>query len=90
MRLAAALASLAVLALYLVLMPLYGFALMQPRGGMVMLGFSLAVANGMVWQSANPRWSLSARFQLAAAGWIWILVQAGGLAYLRWVELSDV
>ena len=85
MRPAAALASLAVLAIYIVLMPLYGFGLTQPRGGIVMLGISLAIANAMVWQSGNAQWSVAARFQLAAAGWIWILVQAGGHAYLYWV-----
>ncbi len=84
MRLAAALASLAVLALYLVLMPLYGFGLTQPRGGIVMLGISLALANGMIWQSGNVQWSAATRFQLAVAGWIWILVQAGAQAYLYW------
>lgn len=84
MRLAAAIASLAVLAGYAALIPLYGFGLLQPRGGIVMLGISLAIANGMIWQAGNARWSLSARFQLAVAGWIWILVQAGGHAYLYW------
>ena len=84
MRLAAALASLAVLAAYIALIPLHGFGLLQPRGGIVMLGISLAIANGMIWQAGDARWSVAARFQLAAAGWIWILVQAVGQAYLYW------
>ena len=84
MRLAAALASLAVVAGYvLFLMPAYpGFGFLQPRGGVVMLGLSLLIANAMVWQAGNARWSASARFQLAVAGWIWILVQGGGQLYM--------
>lgn len=83
MRLAAALASLAVIAGYFVLMTVYpGFGLLQPRGGVVMLGISLLIANAMIWQAGNPRWSLAARFQLGAAGWIWILVQGGAQVYM--------
>lgn len=43
----------------------------------------------MIWQSGNVQWSAAARFQLAVAGWIWILVQAGGQAYLYWIQFSD-
>ncbi|MFA7588220.1 MAG: hypothetical protein WCY11_18875 [Novosphingobium sp.] len=83
MRLSAALASLGVLAGYLALIPLDpAFGLLQPRGGIVMLGISLAIANGLVWLSRSARWPLATRFQLAAAGWVWIVVQAGAQLYL--------
>lgn len=84
MRLAAALASLAVVAGYFILlMPAVpGFGLLQPRGGVVMLGLSLLIANALIWQAGNARWNTSARFQLAAAGWIWILVQGGAQVYM--------
>lgn len=89
MRLFAALASLAVLAGYLALMPLYPtFGLLEPRGGIVMLGISLAIANGLVWLSRGARWPLATRFQLAAAGWIWILVQAGAQLYLYFAAVG--
>lgn len=86
MRIAAALVSLGVLAGFLLLIPLYpGFSLFQPRGGILTLGISLAMANAAVWLAGQTDRSLHARFQLAVAGWIWILVQAGAQVYLHWI-----
>ncbi|MBB1473773.1 hypothetical protein H5368_12090 [Luteimonas sp. MC1782] len=84
MRLPAGLASLGVMLGYAALIPLYpGFGLLQPRGGLVMLTISLAIANTLVWLAGNPAFSAHARFQLGVAGWIWILVQAGAQVYLH-------
>ena len=58
------------------------WGLLYPRGGMIMLGISLAIANAAIWVACQSHRSLSARFQLAAAGWIWLVVQAGGTAYV--------
>ena len=83
MRLPAALASLAVIAGYPLLMTRYpDFTLLSPRGGVVMQAISLLIANFGIWQAGNERLSASMRFQCAAAGWIWILVQAGGGIYM--------
>ena len=83
MRLIAALASLAVIAGYPLLMTRYpDFTLLSPRGGVVMQGISLLIANVGIWQARNERLSPSLRFQYAAAGWIWILVQAGAGVYM--------
>jgi hypothetical protein len=83
MRIAAALASLAVLAGCMALIPHYpGFGLLASRGGLVMLGLSLAIANGMVWLSEHDGLSARVRLQLRAAGWIWIVVQGGAQLYL--------
>lgn len=60
--------------------PTYG--LLRPRGGMVTLGISLVMANAAIWISGRSHLALNTRFQLAAAGWIWLLVQAGCLAYV--------
>jgi len=68
---------------YLTLMridPTWG--LFYPRGGMLMLGVSLAIANLGIWLAAHSQMSLSTRFQIAVAGWIWLAVQGGSLAYL--------
>jgi len=83
MRGLAALASLAVLAGYPLLMTRYPeFTLLSPRGGVVMQAISLLIANVGIWQARNDHLAASMRFQLAAAGWIWILVQAGAGIYL--------
>ncbi|WP_343254274.1 hypothetical protein [Luteimonas changyuni] len=83
MRLLAALASLAVLAGYPLLMTRYpGFTLLSPRGGVVMQGISLLIANAGIWLAGYKGLSPAMRFQCAAAGWIWILVQAGGGIYM--------
>ncbi|GGI53554.1 hypothetical protein [Oxalicibacterium solurbis] len=58
------------------------FGLLHPRGGMVMLGISLAIANLGIWAAAQPYRSLNARIQLNAAAWIWLIVQGGCTAYL--------
>jgi hypothetical protein len=60
--------------------PAYG--LLYPRGGMVMLGISLALADAGIWVSGRVDLTARTRFQLAAAGWIWLIVQAGCLAYV--------
>lgn len=83
MKLAAGIATLLVLLGYLALMsvdPRYG--ILHPRGGIVMLGLSLTFANAAIWAGQQSHRPLHLRFQLVVAGWIWILVQAGGHAYL--------
>lgn len=76
--------SVLVLCAYLMLMrvdPSFGF--LHPRGGMAMLGISLAMACAAIWASGHSHRQLNTRFQLAAAGWIWIFVQAGAIVYIR-------
>ena len=58
------------------------WGLFYPRGGMAMHGVSLAIANSLIWAGAQPHRSLNMRFQLAAAGWLWLVVQGAGLTYL--------
>jgi len=58
------------------------WGLFYPRGGMAMLGVSLVIANSIIRAGAQPHRSPSMRFQLAAAGWIWLVAQGAGLAYL--------
>lgn len=58
------------------------WGLLQPRGGMAMLAISLAIANVGIWLATQPHRLLATRFQLAAAGWIWPVVQGGCLLYL--------
>ena len=41
----------------------------------------LAIPNILIFMSANEDRPVSTRFQLAAAGWIWLLVQAGLALY---------
>ncbi len=41
----------------------------------------LAIPNTLIFLSASEDHTASTRFQLAAAGWIWILVQAGVALY---------
>lgn len=84
MKIFAIVVSIAVLLGYTAVMrvdPTVG--LLHPRGGMVMLGVSLMIANVAIWASTQPYRSLNQRFQLAAAGWIWIVVQGGCLAYIH-------
>lgn len=47
-----------------------------------MLAISLAIANVGIWRATQPHRLLATRFQLAAAGWIWLVVQGGCLLYL--------
>jgi len=83
MKILALLASLLVLLFYLALMqvnPRYGF--FHPRGGMAMLASSLVLANAAIHAATRPSRPLDERFQLGAAGWIWIVVQGGCTAYV--------
>ena len=83
MRVAALLASLAVLAAYPLLMTrIPGFTWSSPRGGMAMQALSLLFANAAIWQARNGHLAPATRFQMVAAGWIWILVQAGASLYM--------
>lgn len=59
------------------------FGLFHPRGGAATLGISLLAAIGAIWVASQPGREPAMRLQLAAAGWIWLLVQAGAIAYLR-------
>lgn len=47
----------------------------------VMPVVSLLIANLLIYLSANEDRQASTRFQLAAAGWIWLLVQLFGALY---------
>lgn len=83
MKLLAVVASVLVLLGYVALMRVDpSFGLLQPRGGMAILAFSLVLANLAIWVAGQPHRPLGSRFQLAAAGWIWLVVQGGGLAYI--------
>ncbi|MFT3762060.1 MAG: hypothetical protein QM761_05485 [Pseudoxanthomonas sp.] len=83
MKIPTTLASMLVLLGYVALMRVDpGWGLLHPRGGLVVLAVSLAIANVGVWLATQPHRSPGTRFQLAAAGWIWIAAQGGGLAYL--------
>ncbi|ATD66232.1 hypothetical protein CNR27_01185 [Luteimonas chenhongjianii] len=83
MKLLAAAVSILVLPVYLGLARTdQAWGLFYPRGGMAMLGVSLAIANSLICAGAQPHRSLNMRFQLAAAGWLWLVVQGAGLAYL--------
>jgi hypothetical protein len=81
-RLMTPVVSLVALALYVVLTTRSSlFTLFSPRGGIVSLGISLAMANVAVWLSHQRHRPVSQRFQFFAAAWIWILVQLGGILY---------
>lgn len=87
MKILAIIASAIVLLIYVPLMhgnPTWG--LFHPRGGMVMLAVSLIIANVAIWLSTQIDRPLSTRFQLAAAGWIWLAVQGGCIVYLHSAE----
>lgn len=60
--------------------PAWGF--LHPRGGMVTLAISLAMVNAESWFSTQQDQAQNIRFQLAAAGWIRLVVQSGSMAYL--------
>lgn len=82
MRLAAIVTSIIALGFYGALMvcdPSY--ALFAPKGGVVTLSVALLFANSLVWLSGQRHRPLNQRFQYAVAGWIWLLVQVGGLLY---------
>lgn len=82
MRLAAIAISMAALALYGALMfrdPTY--ALLAPRGGVFSLSVGLLFALTLIWLSRQEHRALKERLQFAVAGWIWLLVQAGGILY---------
>lgn len=83
MKVFAVIVSVFVLLGYVALMRVdSAWGLLYPRGGMVMLALSLAIANVAIWAGMQAHRPLNTRFQIAAAGWIWIAVQSGGLAYL--------
>ena len=83
MKLAAALISILVLVLFGVLAEKsLVFNWFSPRGGVFTLGLSLLVANVGIWLSQQPDRSVNERFQLAAAAWMWLLVQLGAMIYL--------
>lgn len=87
MKSLAIIASALVLLTYVNLMrgnPTWGF--FHPRGGMVMLAVSLVIANVAIWLSTQIDRPVSTRFQLAAAGWIWLAVQGGCIVYLSSAE----
>lgn len=87
MKSLAIIASALVLLTYVTLMrgnPTWGF--FHPRGGMVMLAVSLVIANVAIWLSTQIDRPVSTRFQLAAAGWIWLAVQGGCIVYLSSAE----
>ena len=82
MRFLAVSTSMAALLLYGVLAlrdPVY--TLWAPRGGAFTLSVSLFFASLLVWLSGQQHRPPDQRFQLAAAGWIWLLVQAAALLY---------
>lgn len=85
MRLTAALAGLAIALSYLALVQLSPmYTLLGTRGGIVTLTLSMCLANVLIWLAGDPERSVRRRFELAAAGWLWILVQAGIQIYLHW------
>ena len=82
MRFVAIATSIGALALYGALCwrdPVY--KLLAPRGGVFTLLMGLLFANVLIWLSAQDRRTPNDRFQFALAGWIWLLVQVGGLFY---------
>jgi|LSQX01.1.fsa_nt_gb hypothetical protein len=58
------------------------FGWTYPRGGMVILMFSLLAANAAIWVAVRADLTLARKFELCAAAWIWLLVQAGGMAWM--------
>lgn len=57
------------------------FALLSPRGGGVILGFSLLLANLAARAACQPERPMNQRFQLILAAWIWLAVQLFGVVY---------
>lgn len=83
LKIASACVTALVLALYgLLAVRTAEFALLSPRGGILTLGISLVLANVAVWASRHPQRTLSERFQLVVAGWLWLLVQLSGTLYV--------
>ena len=58
------------------------FTLLSPRGGILMLGISLVLANAAVWASQQRDRALATHFQLVVVGWIGLAVQLGSVCYL--------
>ena len=58
------------------------FGWTYPRGGIFVLVFSLLAANAAIWVAARAGFPVEHRLQLVAAAWIWLLVQAGGMAWM--------
>jgi hypothetical protein len=65
------------------------FRWFRPRGGMVTQALSLAIANFAIWIAAESYRPLNFRFQLAAAGRIWIFTQPLGIAYILYVKTDE-
>ena len=89
MKRIAALVTLANVLGYLALMqvePRYG--LLQPRGGLLTLGISFAIAWAGLLAAGRDDLPLERRFQFAAAAWIWLLVQSFGIGYIYWSAVS--
>ena len=89
MKRIAALITLANILGYLALMqvdPRYG--LLQPRGGLLTLCISFAIAWVGLLAAGREDLPLDRRFQYAAAAWIWLLVQSFGLGYIYWNAVS--
>lgn len=88
LRVTTALVTILILTLYgLLVYKNSSFSLLSPRGGMLTLCLSLVLANAAVWASQQPYRTLSARFQLVFAGWIWLAVQLGATCYFL-VEMT--
>lgn len=90
MKRIAALITLANILGYLALMqvdPRYG--LLQPRGGLLTLCISFAIAWAGILAASREDLPLDRRFQFAAAAWIWLLVQSVGIGYLYWRAISS-
>ncbi len=80
-KFAAAALSLIICCAYILLMRAdASWGLLQPRGGLLTLSFSLILANAAIWMSFHG--ALNSRFQFAVAGWLWLVVQAGGIFFL--------
>ena len=90
MKRIAALITLANILGYLALMqvePRYG--LLQPRGGLLTLCISFAIAWVGLLAAGREDLPLDRRFQYAAAAWIWLPVQSVGIGYLYWRAISS-
>ena len=64
------------------------YSLLQPRGGLLTLGISFAIAWAGIHLATRGDLPLDRRFQYAAAAWIWLLVQSFGLGYIYWDAVS--
>ncbi|MBC6941255.1 MAG: hypothetical protein DWB45_00835 [Xanthomonadales bacterium] len=58
------------------------WTLTAPRGGLLLLGLTLAAANAAVWFAGSGHANVRRRIEIGIAGWIWLLVQAFGGWYL--------